>query len=115
MRSCGGIGRHAGLRYQWETMRVRVPPGAPIGMKHKNNIPMQRPEPSRKLGSICGRGGMADAPDLGSGAARCKGSSPFARTIFKAHTANLLLEEYGFKSHRMRKSSIFGGMVYAID
>ena len=41
MRSCGGIGRHAGLRYQWATMRVRVPPGAPIGMKHKNNIPMQ--------------------------------------------------------------------------
>jgi hypothetical protein len=28
----------------------------------------------------CGRGGMADAPDLGSGAARCGGSSPLART-----------------------------------
>ena len=67
------------------------------------------------LGSLCGRGGTADTLDLGSSAARCKGSNPFARTIFKAHTANLLLEEYGFKSHRMRRSSIFGGMVYAID
>ena len=27
------------------------------------------------------RGGMADAPDLGSGAARLGGSSPLARTI----------------------------------
>ena len=80
MRSCGGIGRHAGLRYQWETMRVRVPPGAPI----------------------CGRGGMADTLDLGSSAARRKGSSPFARTTFKAHTANLLLEECEFKSHKPR-------------
>ena len=32
--------------------------------------------------SSCGRGGMADAPDLGSGAARRMGSSPFARTNF---------------------------------
>ncbi len=28
----------------------------------------------------CGCGGMADAPDLGSGAARRGGSSPFTRT-----------------------------------
>ena len=30
----------------------------------------------------CGRGGMADAPDLGSGAKWRMGSSPFARTNF---------------------------------
>ena len=30
--------------------------------------------------SPCGRGGMADAPDLGSGANWRMGSSPFART-----------------------------------
>ena len=29
------------------------------------------------------RGGMADAPDLGSGAERLGGSSPPARTIFR--------------------------------
>jgi hypothetical protein len=27
---------------------------------------------------------LVDTPDLGSGAARCEGSSPFARTIFKS-------------------------------
>ena len=32
------------------------------------------------LNFICGNGGMADAPDLGSGAARCGGSSPLSRT-----------------------------------
>ena len=32
--------------------------------------------------SSCGRGGMADAPDLGSGAKWRMGSSPFARTIY---------------------------------
>ena len=32
---------------------------------------------------ICGRGGMADAPDLGSGAAGCMSSSLFARTTLR--------------------------------
>ena len=31
----------------------------------------------------CARGGMADAPDLGSGPVRGGGSSPLARTILK--------------------------------
>ena len=31
---------------------------------------------------MCGRGGMADASDLGSGAVRCKSSSLFVRTIY---------------------------------
>ncbi len=34
------------------------------------------------LSRRCGRGGMADAPDLGSGAARRKSSSLFVRTIY---------------------------------
>ena len=32
-------------------------------------------------GLSCGRGGMADAPDLGSGAERRKSSSLFVRTV----------------------------------
>ena len=32
-------------------------------------------------GLFCGRGGMADAPDLGSGAERRKSSSLFVRTV----------------------------------
>ena len=32
-------------------------------------------------GLSCGRGGMADAPDLGSGVARRKSSSLFVRTV----------------------------------
>ena len=32
-----------------------------------------------------GRGGMADAPDLGSGVYRRAGSSPVARTISSVH------------------------------
>ena len=38
----------------------------------------------------CGRGGMADAPDLGSGAHRRMGSSPFARTTEYAVVAQLV-------------------------
>lgn len=91
MRSCGGIGRHAGLRYQWETMRVRVPPGAPI----------------------CGRGGMADTLDLGSSAARRKGSSPFARTILR-HIQQIFFKK-NVSSNLTNPDWGFGGMVYAID
>lgn len=103
MRSCGGIGRHAGLRYQCASMRVRVPPGAPIGIQHKHSIPMLRIRArTANLAHYAGVVELADTLDLGSSAARCKGSSPFARTIFKAHTANLLLEECEFKSHKPR-------------
>ena len=35
---------------------------------------------SHSAKETCGRGGMADAPDVGSGAKRRMGSSPFART-----------------------------------
>ncbi len=34
-----------------------------------------------RLACLCGRGGMADAPDLGSGAFGCVSSSLVARTI----------------------------------
>ena len=102
MRSCGGIGRHAGLRYQWETMRVRVPPGAPYSAIYLNGRSSKRTGFLEPFFFMSGRGGMADTLDLGSSAARRKGSSPFARTIFKAHTANLLLEECEFKSHKPR-------------
>ena len=35
-----------------------------------------------KLGLTADVAELADAPDLGSGIARCMGSSPFVRTIF---------------------------------
>ena len=38
---------------------------------------------------MCGRGGMADAPDLGSGGATRGGSSPLARTIYRQNKPNL--------------------------
>ena len=38
---------------------------------------------------IGGNGGMADAPDLGSGAARCGGSSPLSRTTLLTELSGL--------------------------
>ena len=37
----------------------------------------------------CARGGMADTPDLGSGAARREGSSPFVRTNLRFGSAKV--------------------------
>ncbi len=41
----------------------------------------QASEATLWLATKCGCGGMVDAPDLGSGAARRGGSSPLTRTI----------------------------------
>ena len=43
-------------------------------------------------GLFCGRGGMADAPDLGSGAERRKSSSLFVRTVFPYAVVAQLVE-----------------------
>lgn len=41
---------------------------------------LEIPHPAAHFIAACARGGMADAPDLGSGPARVGGSSPLART-----------------------------------
>ena len=43
---------------------------------------------------MCGRGGMADAPDLGSGVLRRKSSSLFVRTISQYAVVAQLVERH---------------------
>ena len=80
------------LWWNWQTRWFKVPVGdhegsSPSGSTNWNEAQEQHSDADGQsqdgsLGSLCGRGGMADTLDLGSSAARCKGSSPFARTIF---------------------------------
>ncbi len=42
-------------------------------------------------GTTRASGGMADAPDLGSGAERCEGSTPSSRTKQKTTTARAVV------------------------
>ena len=46
------------------------------------------------MNCISGNGGMADAPDLGSGAARCGGSSPLSRTTSITRLSDELLKAF---------------------
>jgi hypothetical protein len=46
--------------------------------------------------SSCGRGGMADAPDLGSGGATRGGSTPLARTKLEKETGECLFSGFFF-------------------
>ena len=73
------LDKHGNLMYHNYRCEGNPPDreGAPCNGKR----PSVRLDASSSGWDLCGRGGMADAPDLGSGALRRKSSSLFVRTI----------------------------------
>jgi integrase len=98
------VARKQKIRARIENRRWRMEDGQPRNTRITRIVapgtPDSRPQTphtwrlkringARKLGMECARGGMADAPDLGSGSVRIRGSSPLARTINSNETGEI--------------------------